>query len=145
MYPNVLNLCIMRLRTKYFRVTPQAVRRFKSQIEMADNCECLLWCGGSSNGYGQICTNGVRVYVHRFAYAMYHGHCPPRDKVVRHTCDNKACVAKAHLILGTQLENVRDAWERGRMKTKNGGRGSYTKMSLARYRKLMQDQTLDQP
>ena len=34
--------------------------------------------------------------------------------VVRHTCDEPACVNPKHLIKGTQKENVRDAIERNR-------------------------------
>lgn len=36
-------------------------------------------------------------------------------KVVRHKCDNPPCIRVAHLELGTQSENIKDAWRRGRM------------------------------
>jgi hypothetical protein len=34
-------------------------------------------------------------------------------EVARHTCDNKACINPEHIIVGTQGDNMRDAFERG--------------------------------
>ena len=38
----------------------------------------------------------------------------PDDLVVRHTCDNKACVNPDHLILGTHQDNSTDMVSRDR-------------------------------
>lgn len=35
-------------------------------------------------------------------------------EVVRHTCDNTRCVNPAHLVIGTQADNVADMMHRGR-------------------------------
>jgi hypothetical protein len=39
----------------------------------------------------------------------------PNDRVVMHSCDNPPCVNPAHLRVGTQLENMRDAKSKGRL------------------------------
>lgn len=41
-----------------------------------------------------------------------------KGKVIMHTCDNPACVNPEHLMLGTQKENVRDMWNKGRQGVK---------------------------
>ncbi|WP_407676408.1 HNH endonuclease [Plantactinospora alkalitolerans] len=40
----------------------------------------------------------------------------PDGNLVRHRCDNRACVRGEHLLAGTQSDNMRDAVERGRQK-----------------------------
>lgn len=49
--------------------------------------------------------------LHRKVFFERHGYLP---EIVRHTCDNARCVNPDHLIGGTQVDNVRDMYERGR-------------------------------
>jgi hypothetical protein len=64
-------------------------------------------------GYGQKTIKGKKVHAHRDAYERANGPIPD-GMVVRHTCDNPACINPAHLLIGTQKDNVRDCIERGR-------------------------------
>jgi hypothetical protein len=77
---------------------------------------CYEWTGNRfRNGYGRYFLPGTRgrkaVLVHRLAFAIATGEWPP---VVRHTCDNKPCFAREHLIGGTSADNVADRVARGR-------------------------------
>lgn len=49
--------------------------------------------------------------------------------VIRHTCDNRACIAESHLLAGTQADNVRDTVERGRLKPTRGERHPGAKLT----------------
>lgn len=69
-------------------------------------------------GYGRVWSpeaQNIR-FAHRIAYVEAHGLrlADIQGQVVRHACDNPACVNPDHLLLGTQAENIRDMDTRGR-------------------------------
>ena len=43
----------------------------------------------------------------------------PKGMIVRHTCDNPPCINPMHLQLGTQGDNMRDRYMRGRDRSFN--------------------------
>lgn len=68
----------------------------------------------SAQGYPLIYRNGKRSTIARLILTRRHG-ALRRDQVSRHTCDNTWCISPAHIIIGTQSDNIRDAVSRGRM------------------------------
>jgi hypothetical protein len=85
---------------------------------LIDACEddergCLVWGLPLTAGAGRISIGGRREYAHRVMYRLINGVIPD-GLLVRHTCDNHACIRPDHLILGTHAENMRDMVERGR-------------------------------
>ena len=79
---------------------------------------CWEWKGNiNDTGYGRACYGGQVRNAHRVVAEMTFGKLP-RDIVVRHTCDNRRCVNPAHIVTGTQRDNVHDMrW--GRSKRRN--------------------------
>lgn len=96
----------------------QTINRFWSKVNRLSENDCWEWLAGKLDfGYGQFWDNeaGRSVSSHTFAYKITKGDIP-KDKVVRHSCDNPACCNPNHLLLGTPAENNHDMKVRGRAK-----------------------------
>lgn len=90
---------------------------------------CWDWQGSKPNGqYGHFSVNGQAVKAHRYSYSLF---CQPipDGQIVRHRCDNPACVNPAHLELGTYADNTRDAIERGRWFDRSGEKHPLAKIT----------------
>lgn len=93
--------------------------RFYSRVAVGDLDECWLWTGQLAvNGYGRIKVHGSGVGAHRVSFALFNGWITNettdgRRALIRHSCDNRACVNPAHLLIGTDEDNFWDAVERG--------------------------------
>jgi len=66
---------------------------------------------GFGLGYATAWLNGSTTTLHRKVYFEATGELP---EVVRHSCDNPRCINRAHLVGGTQVDNMADMRERGR-------------------------------
>ena len=78
---------------------------------------CILTRQGRNEaGYGRINIGGTIYLHHRVVFAEYHGLsiAALAGIVIRHTCDNPACVNPLHLVPGTHQDNVADRVARGR-------------------------------
>lgn len=89
--------------------------RLFRHIEKTD--ACWLWQGRLvGKGYGSIGLGGAgakQKLVHRLSYEIHKGQIP-EGMVVMHKCDNPRCVNPDHLEAGTQSQNIKDAFARGR-------------------------------
>lgn len=91
--------------------------RFWARVDCSG--ACWPWTGSlTRDGYGHFAPGGPYgrrlVLAHRFGWELTHGPIPPELRVL-HTCDNPPCVNPAHLWLGTQRDNMRDAAAKGRV------------------------------
>lgn len=104
--------------------------------------ECLLWTGKrSGKGYGRVYINGRFAAAHRVAYEIANGAIPD-GMLIRHTCDTPPCVEPTHLLVGTQLDNMRDKMERGRHRVQFGEshyRTSLTDEQVTEIRRMRAD------
>lgn len=98
-------------------MTPEIIDRFWSHTKPLNN-GCVVWTGGQTKGYGHFHVNRKDWYAHRFAYVISKGVIKPGE-IVRHACDNPLCVNVDHLSVGTQKDNIKDMFERGRNPVKD--------------------------
>lgn len=105
---------------------------------------CWPWIGDGVHefGYGALYWEGRHTSAHRVAYALGNGLTLEAldNEVVRHLCpdgSNPACCNPAHLLRGSQLENMQDRAREG--KYMRGDAHFGTKLSDADLVKLRED------
>lgn len=98
---------------------PGVEQAFYSRVRRVSGC----WEWQSTRnrlGYGMIHLKplGKARIAHRVAFCLQRSRSfrSIDGLVVRHKCDNRACVRPDHLLLGTQKDNVADTWSRNRAK-----------------------------
>lgn len=116
-------------------LSPHAVSWFWSRVDRGSADDCWEWTGARrSDGYGRFhpFRHGPSVGAHRFSFTLHCGPIPS-GLFVLHTCDNRACVRPDHLFVGTNLDNVRDMFSKGRQSLRHGefaGRARLTEVNV---------------
>ena len=99
---------------------PGKVSRYMNVVERIHRqstpqpTNCRTWDGKLNEyGYGLVKVGGKQHRAHR---VLFHALNPTTDEslVIRHKCDNPACVNPDHLEAGTVRENMMDMVNRGR-------------------------------
>jgi len=86
-----------------------------SRINKTDEDSCWEWMGSrKGKKYGNYFWMGKQRYAHRAVYTQVYGEIP-KGLNVCHKCDNGFCCNPNHLFLGTQSENMLDAFKKGRV------------------------------
>lgn len=108
------------------RARGSVVDRLWRQIDIRSESECWPWKAKSLiKGYGVIGFGsrvGGKILAHRLVWMLTHKkdfklndiQSPECRIVVMHTCDNRLCCNPAHLVIGTQKDNVHDMDAKGR-------------------------------
>lgn len=104
---------------------------------------CWLWTGKkNAYGYGLVRRRTVSsnmIKAHRYSWELTRAS-PLKNLFVLHRCDVRACVNPKHLFLGTQRDNAKDMWAKGRAKPtpsigSKHGNAKLTEKSILQIRK----------
>ena len=104
------------------RINGTAEQRFWPKVDFTGSpIGCWVWLAAKDpNGYGRFqigTTNKSNVVLaHRFAVGITDR---KNNCVIYHKCDNPPCVNPNHLRVGSQIDNMKDAAQKGRL----GGHG----------------------
>lgn len=57
--------------------------------------------------------NGKQYFAYRISFEVFRHEIPDGLKAL-HSCDTSICINPAHIFLGTNRDNMRDAWNKGK-------------------------------
>lgn len=94
--------------------------RFFKRVIVGTPKQCWPWTGSQMGEWHGQWRNeaGLHELTHRAAWRLMKGEIP-KGLFVLHRCDNAVCVNPAHLFLGTQSDNLKDMWAKGRARPKS--------------------------
>ncbi len=115
----------------------------ETTVDLASGC--VLYTNARPDGYRQVRYRGRLVLVHRLAYELMYGPIPKGLKAC-HRCDTPNCVNPTHLFLGTQKDNLRDMFAKGRARPRGKTTAPLTAFPAVSYRVLRRErQTQKEP
>jgi|CXWL01.1.fsa_nt_gi hypothetical protein len=95
------------------KISESHVNKFWDRV--TKTATCWLWTGElTGDGYGRFhMDNNNRYRAHRVSYVLAGKELSPKD-LLRHKCDNPACVRPSHLKPVDKAQNAWDAIRKGR-------------------------------
>lgn len=87
----------------------------------------------------------IQTHTYRFAYLLCHALVVDDDVVVRHLCNNRACVRPDHLALGTQAQNILDDQQRKYAGQTPQGRGQALNAHVEKHLQVRPDPFVEEP
>lgn len=125
------------------KINKETKKRFLEKIKKSN--KCWEWTGAKClKGYGRFRINKVLFGAHRISYLIYNSSIPS-GIFVCHKCDNPSCVNPKHLFLGTRSDNMKDAFNKGRLKPligkkfENGENNISSKLSEEQVKRIRED------
>jgi hypothetical protein len=99
--------------------------RFWAKVDVRGPDDCWPWkAAKTGGGYGYIRVGLRTLVASRIAYQLTKGRIP-KGKSILHSCDNPPCMNPAHLSPGTQGQNLRDSYSRGRRSSAGTANGNF--------------------
>lgn len=96
--------------------TAKTIKRFHEKVYPEPNSGCWLWGGNvTDRGYGRVYLNNKSIKAHRVSVEIHRNITLKKEDVICHKCNNTYCVNPDHLYIGTQSENMEQAYREGRM------------------------------
>ena len=129
---------------------PEALKQFSLAFrfwtKVIKGETCWLWVGARAGRprqpYGKMGAGGHRgktLRASRVSWELHNGPIPTTLQVL-HKCDNGLCVNPAHLFLGTHVDNMKDAIQKGRLN--RGGEQNRRKTSCVHGHPFTPENTL---
>ena len=111
---------------------------FWAKVDVRSDDECWLWQHRKDrDGYGIFRHDGKMRKAHRLCYEWQVETIQPGN-VILHTCDVPGCVNPLHLRQGTQADNVRDMFQKGRNTVLQGEKHGMAKLTEQQVREIRQ-------
>lgn len=99
--------------SEYLELTERDVERFLSHVQIGEPDQCWPWTASTIKGCGQFEVQNHCIRSPRVAYYIGYGKWPEVNAC--HTCDNPLCCNYHHIFDGTQMQNIEDARQKGRI------------------------------
>ena len=103
-------------------------RKPVTYIEDENGCHICTSHALDADGYPCVTKNDKKHHLHRVLFEESTSTSLDNLMVVRHTCDNRACINTLHLLRGTRKQNSEDMVARNRCNTLRGESRSDTKL-----------------